>query len=443
MNTLNTLNKKAIIAMMVMSTGIAVSLARAQFQIEHSAKNETQLSKEIQGTVTVYQDDDKDGIRYKVKIINDDIVLASLNGEDFSKDRIKIKDDVLVFMSENGKILHEIKFPKFRKSNDRLHGTHVWSTVQDDGLVGTSENDFVINLPSTPKDAKDGQSIAKERENPPRVMLGITFGEPSKVLRKHLKLNGDVHAILVEKVIEGLPAALAGIEEYDVIVSIDGSEQADGETLTKILSEKEPGDTIKLAVLRGGEKLKIKVKLAKYDAQALGAVTVLSSNMVVNEGDDTTFFSVTGDDMLDILAELEELESQLDKQEESKGREIGKMLRQRLIESVERRDMAASMRAKAIDAMRDAQRQMVEFRDGKLVVRLEEGVEGSLRKFHNDTRDRTREIAGRVIDARMSSMEERLEAIEDQLDRQIDELDEQMDRLAKMFERLMDALEDH
>jgi hypothetical protein len=105
--------------------------------------------------------------------------------------------------------------------------------------------------------------------NPPKVMLGITMNAPSDELLKNYSLNeGD--AILVQSVIEGLPADKAGLKANDIITEIDGKKPVNQETLRDILKTKEPGDTVEFTVLRKGGDKSIRITLDKYDQEKLG-----------------------------------------------------------------------------------------------------------------------------------------------------------------------------
>ncbi len=417
MSILKTLNKKANISMMAAAIGIPASLACAQFQVEHSAKDEPATVTTKESTITVFTRN-ADDHTYEIKIVDGEITIAKLDGKEFDKNRVRFDGESFIFVDENGKSIYGIKIPNTQKNDNFIQNMHIWKTKQNDGIVKTGESSVAINLFPRPKGGENSNLVVKGQWNPPKVMLGINLDKPSKVLRKHLRLKDDVHAILVEKVIEGLPAALAGLEEYDVIVSIDGSEQADGEMLAKILSKKEPGDTMNLVVLRGGKEIKFKIELAQYDPQALG---VFSSDW------NATMMSDQDGEMLDFLTEFEDAE-------------FREKIRQQISKSKQQRELVRQMRAKAVDAMRNAERQMIEFRDGKLIVRSAQDIEEWMDEFfksdvHNN------DAAHFVSEDLYEALEDRLEAIEDRLDRQIDELGGQMDRLAEMFERMMDVLE--
>ena len=82
-----------------------------------------------------------------------------------------------------------------------------------------------------------------------RGSIGITFqaAESSAVGRMYGFQNGGV---IVSAVTPGAPAAKAGLEPQDVIVSVDGKSIKDGDELVAIVSAKHPGETVKIGYLR-------------------------------------------------------------------------------------------------------------------------------------------------------------------------------------------------
>jgi serine protease Do len=91
-----------------------------------------------------------------------------------------------------------------------------------------------------------------------RGSIGITFqaAQSSAVGRMYGFAGGGV---LVASVTPGKPAAKAGIQSGDAIVSIDGASIKDGDELVAIISAKHPGQTVKLGILRGGKKMTLDV----------------------------------------------------------------------------------------------------------------------------------------------------------------------------------------
>ena len=76
-------------------------------------------------------------------------------------------------------------------------------------------------------------------------------------------LGLDVDAgLLVISVDPDSPAALAGIQPYDVILAVDGQGTPDSATASALLRSRRPGETVDLRVLRDGEERDVALVLA-------------------------------------------------------------------------------------------------------------------------------------------------------------------------------------
>ena len=88
--------------------------------------------------------------------------------------------------------------------------------------------------------------------NPEMPVLGIGFG-----------IRRGVAGVPVESVVPRSPSAAAGVRVGDIIQTLDGSTIRDANKLLQVLAKKEPGDTVKLGVLRDRKKLQLDVVLAR------------------------------------------------------------------------------------------------------------------------------------------------------------------------------------
>jgi S1-C subfamily serine protease len=68
---------------------------------------------------------------------------------------------------------------------------------------------------------------------------------------------------LITEVVEGSPAAEAGLQVGDIVTAVDGDRVDFEHTLRDRLFAYEPGDTVTLDVLRDGETLQIQVTLGE------------------------------------------------------------------------------------------------------------------------------------------------------------------------------------
>jgi serine protease Do len=94
-----------------------------------------------------------------------------------------------------------------------------------------------------------------------RGSIGIQFqaNQSSAVGRMYGFANGGV---IIGAVTPNFPAAKAGLEPQDVIVSVDGAPVKNGDELVAIISAKHPGQTVKLGYLRNGKKETVEVGIA-------------------------------------------------------------------------------------------------------------------------------------------------------------------------------------
>jgi serine protease Do len=91
-----------------------------------------------------------------------------------------------------------------------------------------------------------------------RGSIGVQFQATtsSAVGRVYGFANGGV---IVGLVVPNGPAAKAGIQPEDIIVSVDGTTIKNGDELISIVSLKHPGSTVKLGILRGGKHINLDV----------------------------------------------------------------------------------------------------------------------------------------------------------------------------------------
>ena len=97
-----------------------------------------------------------------------------------------------------------------------------------------------------------------------RGSIGIQFqaAQSAAVSRMYGFANGGV---LVSTVTPNGPAAKAGVQAQDVITSVDGKAIKNGDELVNIISDKQPGSSVRLGVLRNGKTLTLDVGIADRD----------------------------------------------------------------------------------------------------------------------------------------------------------------------------------
>jgi putative serine protease PepD len=72
----------------------------------------------------------------------------------------------------------------------------------------------------------------------------------------------------VAEVVQGSPAAEAGLEEGDVITQVDGEDVTDPEDLVAAIGAAVPGDTVKLEIERESESTEVTLKLGTQPAES-------------------------------------------------------------------------------------------------------------------------------------------------------------------------------
>jgi putative serine protease PepD len=107
---------------------------------------------------------------------------------------------------------------------------------------------------------------------------GVGFAIPSRTVRSvasQLIANGKAEhaflgvavetrsgAVTVTRVVDGTPAARAGLRRGDVIAAVDGTHIASADRLRSVVNGKRPGDRISITYVRGGTRHTLEVKLA-------------------------------------------------------------------------------------------------------------------------------------------------------------------------------------
>ncbi len=98
-----------------------------------------------------------------------------------------------------------------------------------------------------------------ERGRVRRPYVGISFQQLEPEIARHLGAPTAQRGALVSEVSPGGPAARAGIEPGDILVSIDGAPVADGYELLRQILRREVGARIRLGLVRNGEEKTVQV----------------------------------------------------------------------------------------------------------------------------------------------------------------------------------------
>jgi serine protease Do len=100
-----------------------------------------------------------------------------------------------------------------------------------------------------------------------RPRLGVQIADATSADAQVFGLDA-VRGAVVRSVQDGTPAARAGLRMGDVIVGLEGREVASANALTARLAEHQPGDRVRLDVVRYGDRKQVDVELERFDMGA-------------------------------------------------------------------------------------------------------------------------------------------------------------------------------
>jgi serine protease Do len=101
-----------------------------------------------------------------------------------------------------------------------------------------------------------------------RALLGVQYTAASAALIGALELPRG--AAQVAEVVDGSPAADAGIRAGDVITAVEGKQLENSLELSALIANQEPGTRVRLSLNRDGDEKEVTVKLGTADAESLG-----------------------------------------------------------------------------------------------------------------------------------------------------------------------------
>ncbi|WP_167512373.1 DegQ family serine endoprotease [Oceanidesulfovibrio marinus] len=112
--------------------------------------------------------------------------------------------------------------------------------------------------------------IAQIRTGKPmqRGWIGVTIQDVDENTAKALDMD-EASGALISSVMEGEPAANAGMKTGDVIKAVNGKEVADASELLKAIAALKPGEKAELTVWRKGDTLNLTVTLGQRDAERI------------------------------------------------------------------------------------------------------------------------------------------------------------------------------
>ncbi len=263
-------------------TRLTIAAAIAAAGLATSATAQDAQAPKVSSSTTIMKSGD--GQSYEIKLQDGKVVTFKLNGKSVDPDSYKVDTEggfIVLKDGNNEPIIIDI--PHF-DMNEFPGGFAVVPGVP--AMPAVPAVPGVVKVRPAPgadnihwfdgPDAPDvPAAIAWTGEEPPKVMIGITHDEVSEDLRDEFGLK-EGEGIYVLEVRKDLPADKAGIESGDVIIEVDGQRINKRDVLMDVMKKHEPGDKLVVIILRDGEKKKLKLELAPYNAERLGAPRALT-----------------------------------------------------------------------------------------------------------------------------------------------------------------------
>ena len=108
-------------------------------------------------------------------------------------------------------------------------------------------------------------------------VTGTRFGWACKPAAHDKQVRGDIevcmtvpYGAIFDQPEAGSPAATAGIEQGDVLTTINGSPLMNSTDFAKIISQTAPGTTVYLSTVRNGERMPIKLIIGSAPCRTSG-----------------------------------------------------------------------------------------------------------------------------------------------------------------------------
>ncbi|MBW3552175.1 MAG: Do family serine endopeptidase [Gemmatimonadetes bacterium] len=97
-----------------------------------------------------------------------------------------------------------------------------------------------------------------------RPRIGVVISDVGEAQAELYRLSRIAGAYVSEVTPDG-PAAEAGLQPEDIVVSVDGQTVESSGDLTTLLARREPGDQVTLGITRDGRRIQVPVELGEFD----------------------------------------------------------------------------------------------------------------------------------------------------------------------------------
>ena len=115
-----------------------------------------------------------------------------------------------------------------------------------------------------------------------RGYLGVGVNTPDAELSEALKLKVVGGGAVIVELVKGTPAHKAGLKKYDVIIEVEGKKIQDHQMLTNLIASFNPGEEVRLKIIRDGKVAHKTVRLAERPS-AKGWSEPVTESSVTNQ----------------------------------------------------------------------------------------------------------------------------------------------------------------
>lgn len=236
MNNHNTLNHCVRLSLLA-ATLTTLTAASPSFAQQEA------INTKSRAIVTSVNGDDQDVIEVRIE---DGKVTVKRNGEEVPDAQIRREGGRFIILDEHGKAVNE---------------ANVWLGDDEHGSLYRFDQIAPLTDALTLYQAAAGEIV-------PKVMIGVQTAKPGPALEKHLRLEPG-RAIMISGLYEGMPADEAGLQQYDIVIRIDGQPLEEDKGIVKALADRNAGDKVKLGVIHEGQPKDVVITLVAYDASRL------------------------------------------------------------------------------------------------------------------------------------------------------------------------------
>ncbi|MBX9736393.1 MAG: PDZ domain-containing protein, partial [Phycisphaerales bacterium] len=240
----------------------------------------------VTGTLPTTVDDLDDPITHKVRVGPDQYVvqtqgrvvkLVKINNKDVGLTRARVDGDSLRLLDSVGNTLATVELGARTNSlSGAGAGTSIGGHQNNASRTASSMRAMMGLSPEAPL-ARPGSASSTSPLNPDlsqlagrAVMVGVQMMPVDPALVGHLGLTPG-RGVMVAGVVPGLPADLAGLKPFDIILEIDACAVENANTLRDVLVSRKanPGDKLKLRVISAGQPKVIELTLVPLDLDRL------------------------------------------------------------------------------------------------------------------------------------------------------------------------------